>query len=141
MTDNPDRPRDAADRPSIQEGGISVGGDATFHDRVAGRDMYNVAEGKTLDEETRKQIKELLEQLAKTADEDRSIPREARAEIITQAEEAKKEVDQPDAPQTLAKRVEGITNTLKALGEGVSAAAPLYAIVKGISLLIGVPLP
>jgi hypothetical protein len=139
VTSSSDRPEEGAERPSVQEGGITIGGNATFHGPVAARDQYNYGQG--LDDDTRLQIKELLERIAQMADEDRSIPRETRAALVTQAEEAKKEVDEPEAPQSLIKRVEQIAVTIKNLGDGAMVATPLYGLVKGIGSLLGIPLP
>jgi hypothetical protein len=124
-----------------QFGGVQFGDHAQVtSSNVAGGDIYQ--ERRTsLDEETRRQLKELLEQLAQTADDARALPRNVRTTVVSQADEAKKEVDQPNARETLTTRLRAVTDALKAAGEGVTAAAPLYGIVKTIAGLVGIPLP
>ena|GEM_PF-3266773 len=106
---------------------------------VGGNIMYETHPA--LDEETRQRLKELLDQLAQEADDARSLPREIRGTVMAQAEAGKNEVDQPNARASLLTRLTAITEVLKAAGEGVTAAAPLYSILKDIAQLVGVPLP
>jgi hypothetical protein len=124
-----------------QSGGVRFGDNAQVSGgTVVGGDLTQAARP-PLDEEMRRLLTDLLEQLAQSADNARELPRNMRATVIAEAEAAKSEVDKPDAHRSLATRLHAIMGALKESGTGVAAAAPLYGLIRGIASALGIPLP
>jgi hypothetical protein len=126
---------------NISGSGVRFGDNAQVSGgTVVGGDLTQPAQP-PLDEEMRRLLKDLLEQLAQSADNARELPRNVRATVIAEAEAAKSEVDKPDALRSLTTRLRAIMGALKEAGEGVAATAPLYGLVRGIAHTLGIPLP
>jgi hypothetical protein len=108
------------------------------------RQQFGGAAPAALDRQTEQQIKELLEQLMKEASgtlATGTLPADTALAVASEANAAKKEASEPEAAQTLPGRVRSMADTLRAGGEVIAAAAPLYALVKAVGRLLGISLP